>query len=165
MTVTIYLTAIVAANLTVAWFGPGWSIVNAFLFIGLDLTLRDRLHETWRGNHLLWKMAGLIAAGGALSWLLNRDAGQIAVASTAAFVVAATVDTVVYQRLAHRTFAVRANGSNVFSALADSLVFPWLAFGGFLPGIVLGQWAAKVFGGATWVWIIEKWRVRVADGR
>ena len=30
-----YLTAIVAANLLVAAFGPGIAIVNAFLFIGL----------------------------------------------------------------------------------------------------------------------------------
>lgn len=158
VTVAVYLAAIVAANLTVVWFGPTWSIANAFLWIGLDLTLRDRLHEAWRGNRLAWKMAGLIAAGGVLSWLLNRDAGQIAVASVAAFTVAAVVDTVVYQWLGHRRFVVRANGSNVFSALADSVVFPTVAFGGFLPLIVLGQWVAKVAGGAVWVWAIEKWR-------
>lgn len=156
--VAAYLAAIVAANLTVVWFGPTWSIVNAFLFIGLDLSLRDRLHDRWAGDRLAVRMTGLIAAGGVLSWLLNRDAGAIAVASVAAFAVAATVDAIVYHKLAARPWAIRANGSNVLSALADSLVFPAIAFGGFLPLIVAGQWAAKVFGGAVWVWIIDRFR-------
>lgn len=43
--VIMYLVAIVLANLTVAAFGPRMVIVNAFLFIGLDLTARDRLHD------------------------------------------------------------------------------------------------------------------------
>jgi len=30
-----------------------------------------------------------------------------------------------------------------------------LAFGGFMPVIVLGQFVAKVFGGAIWVFIIN----------
>ena len=42
--VGLYLVAIIAANLLVAKFGPAISIVNAFLFIGLDLTARDKLH-------------------------------------------------------------------------------------------------------------------------
>jgi len=46
--VSLYLVAIVAANLSVAYFGASASIFNAFLFIGLDLTTRDLLHEQWR---------------------------------------------------------------------------------------------------------------------
>ena len=45
--VVLYLFAIVAANLLVARFGPSVTIINAFLFIGLDLTTRDGLHEAW----------------------------------------------------------------------------------------------------------------------
>ena len=41
----MYLAAIVAANLSVAAFGLAVSIANAFIFIALDLTSRDRLHE------------------------------------------------------------------------------------------------------------------------
>ena len=47
MIVLMYLAAIVAANLTVSAFGPTWSIVNALLFVGLDLTTRDKLHDAW----------------------------------------------------------------------------------------------------------------------
>jgi queuosine precursor transporter len=65
--VVLYLAAIVAANLTVAAFGPGVSVVNAFLLIGLDLTVRDRLHDAWEGRELWLRMAVLIATGGAIS--------------------------------------------------------------------------------------------------
>jgi hypothetical protein len=47
-----YLAAIMAANLLVVQFGPSIAIVSAFLFIGLDLTTRDYLHEAWRGRWL-----------------------------------------------------------------------------------------------------------------
>ena len=47
-----YLTAIILANLTTAHFGKLATIPNAFFFIGLDLTARDRLHDAWRHRHL-----------------------------------------------------------------------------------------------------------------
>lgn len=153
--ILLYLAAIVAANLTVAWFGPAVAIVNAFLFIGLDLTARDRLHSAWHGRGLAWKMAALIGAGSLLSWLLDGAAGPIALASFVAFAVSATLDTIVYAALGQRAYLVRVNGSNVVSAAADSLIFPTLAFGGFLPWIVAGQFAAKLIGGALWAWALR----------
>lgn len=150
MYVILYLSAIVLANLSVAHFGPGAAIANAFLFIGLDLTARDRLHDAWRGKNLLPKMAALIAAGSALSWLLNKDAGTIALASLAAFAGAAAVDALVYQLLGKYPRWLRINGSNIPSAAVDSLIFPTLAFGGFLWTIALGQFLAKVGGGLVW---------------
>lgn len=148
--VIMYLVAIILANLTVAAFGPNMVIVNAFLFIGLDLTARDRLHDTWRNNKLLPKMTALIAAGSVLSWILNRNAGQIALASFVAFAVAAIVDAFVYHSLGKYPRWLRINGSNIPSAFVDSLIFPTLAFGSFLWPIVLGQFAAKTFGGFLW---------------
>jgi uncharacterized PurR-regulated membrane protein YhhQ (DUF165 family) len=50
------------------------------------------------------------------------------------------------------------NGSNVLSAAVDSVLFPTIAFGALLPVIVLGQFAAKVLGGAVWSWILGKGR-------
>ena len=152
----MYLFAIVIANLTVLYFGPSWSIVNAFLFIGLDLTARDRLHDAWRGQRLWPKMAALIATGSALSWLLNRDAAQIAIASFIAFASAGVVDAIVYHVLGGYPRWLRINGSNVPAAAVDSLVFPTIAFGGFLPLITLGQFAAKVAGGFFWSLVIHQ---------
>lgn len=160
MLVLIYLAAIVAANLTVAAFGPSVTIVNAFLFIGLDLTCRDALHDRWRGDQLALRMVGLIAAGGAISYVLNAGAGQIALASTVAFVAAATADALVYRALGDRAFLLRVNGSNVVSSAVDSLVFPTLAFGSLLPVIVLGQFAAKVAGGFAWSLVLNALSVR-----
>jgi hypothetical protein len=154
MTVALYLAAIVAANLSVAHFGPSVTIINAFLFVGLDLTLRDRLHLAWAGDRLALRMALLIAAGGAISYLLNRDAGPIAVASTAAFALAAIADGLVFSLLDGRPRLARINASNVAGAAVDSLVFPTLAFGALLPAIVIGQFVAKVAGGFLWSLIL-----------
>lgn len=157
LAVALYIAAIVAANLTVAAFGPWVSPINAFLLIGLDLALRDRLHEQWRGRHLWPRMLALIAVAGAVSWLLNPAAGKIALASVVAFCAAGLVDTLVYQMLAGRPYLQRSNGSNVAAALTDSLIFPTLAFGGLMPGIVALQFAAKTLGGGLWSLIL--WRV------
>jgi uncharacterized PurR-regulated membrane protein YhhQ (DUF165 family) len=154
MYVAMYLGAIVLANLTLVYFGPAWSIVNAFVFIGLDLTARDKLHDNWHGEKLILKMTILIASGSIISYLLNRNAGQIAIASFIAFAAAAIVDTTVYHFLGGYPKWLRINGSNVPSAAVDSILFPTIAFGSFLPLITLGQFAAKVFGGAIWSIII-----------
>jgi hypothetical protein len=148
--VLVYLAAIVAANLAIAAFGQAATVVVAFLFIGLDLTLRDRLHDAWSGRDLLPKMTALIAAGGVLSYLLNASAGPIALASCVAFGAAAGCDAVVYHTLRRRGFLARSNGSNIVGSAVDSIVFPTLAFGVFLPWVILGQFAAKVCGGFLW---------------
>lgn len=153
--ILLYLAAIILANLSSATFGPGASIINAFLFIGLDLTARDKLHDAWQGRGLLWKMGALIVAGSALSWAINRDAGQIAIASFVAFALAATVDTIVYHAIHDDTYMRRVNVSNFFSAMTDSLVFPTIAFGGFLPWVTLGQLLAKLLGGYIWSLILR----------
>lgn len=159
--IALYLSAIVLANLSVAQFGPSVTVINAFLFIGLDLTARDALHQRWQGRHLARNMALLIAAGSLLSWWLNRDAGRIALASCAAFGAAALVDTVIYSLLRDRVRFVRVNGSNVFSAAVDSVVFPVLAFGfPLLFGVMAGQFFAKITGGFLWSVILVNARQR-----
>lgn len=145
----VYLAAIVAANLSVTAFGPAVSVVNAFVFIGLDLTSRDALHDRWGGD---WRrMAALIMAGSALSAVLNINALPNAVASCVAFGAAGIVDWLVYRRLFAAPRWARVNGSNLFSAAVDSIVFPALAFGfPLLWPVVIGQFVAKVAGGALW---------------
>jgi len=81
ISVFIYLLAVVLANMIILWFGPQAAIITAFLFIGLDLTLRDKLHDQWQGKHLWLKMLALICGGSAISIALNWDALPIALAS------------------------------------------------------------------------------------
>lgn len=153
MLVLIYLIAIVTANLLASWLGPSITIFSAFVFIGLDLSLRDRLHDEWK-DHLVLKMSALIAAGGLLSYFANPAAGRIAIASTVAFTVAATADGVVYHLAQRYEKFHQMNLSNVAGAAFDSVLFPLIAFGGFLPFITAGQFAAKVGGGAVWAAVI-----------
>lgn len=150
MLIGMYLGAIVAANLTVTWLGAWVTPLTAFAFIGLDLVARDRLHEQWDGDRLWLRMLGLIGAGSLLSWALSGAAGRVALASFVAFLGAGIVDTLAYHVLRRRRRLVRMNGSNVPSALADSFLFPTLAFGAWLPWVIGGQFLAKVGGGFLW---------------
>ena len=147
--VALYLAAIVAANLSVATFGLGASYINAFLFIGLDLVTRDKLHNAWQNSGLVWKMGLLIASGSLLSYALNSAAGGIALASCLAFGGAALADAFVFSKLRGSWF-VKSNGSNVAGALVDSLIFPTIAFGGLNLEITALQFAAKSAGGLFW---------------
>jgi len=150
LAISVYALAMTAANLSVAAFGPAISPLNAFLFIGLDLVLRDWLHVRLK----LWQMGTLIASTGLLTYLLNPASGKIAIASAVAFTTAAIVDWFVFARL-KGSWVKRANGSNVVGAAVDSIIFPTLAFGVLMPHIILFQFAAKVFGGFLWSLILK----------
>jgi uncharacterized PurR-regulated membrane protein YhhQ (DUF165 family) len=146
-----YAVAMVAANLLVATFGPAISPINAFLLIGLDLTLRDWLHVRLK----TWQMGGLILGTGALTYLLNPAAGMIAVASAVSFLVAALVDWAIFVKTTG-SWIKRANVSNTAGAAVDSLLFPTIAFGALMPEIVALQFVTKVSGGAVWSYVLEK---------
>jgi uncharacterized PurR-regulated membrane protein YhhQ (DUF165 family) len=149
--IAVYAIAMTLANLSVAAFGPSVTPINAFVLIGLDLALRDWLHVRLK----IWQMGGLIVTTGLLTYLLNPSAGQIAIASATAFTAAAIVDWGTFARL-KGSWLFRANGSNVAGAAVDSILFPTIAFGAFMPQIVFAQFIAKVGGGALWAWILSR---------
>ena len=154
----IFVLALVVANLLVAWLGPWFSIVNAFVLIGLDLSIRDKLHESWKNDKLAIKMGALILVSSLVSYLLNPATGMIAVASLLAFALSMAADTITYHFLHNRSWFVKSNGSNVAGAAVDSLVFPTIAFGGLMMDIVLMQFLAKVLGGLVWTYFIKRIR-------
>lgn len=147
----IYVLAICAANFSVHIFGPLITPLNAFLFIGLDFVVRDKLHERIG----IKKILVLIIIAGAISYAVNPATDMIAIASVAAFSIAALTDASVYQILIKRNWLVKSNISNIASSAVDSVVFPLIAFGAFMPSVVVGQFLAKVFGGAVWSWILR----------
>ena len=140
-----YAIAMTLANLSIAYFGIWVSPINAFLFIGMDLALRDVLHE--KLNRL--QMLGLIVASGLITYTLNNDAGVIAVASATSFVLAAFFDYIVFS-VAKGSWFVRSNKSNIAGAAVDSVAFPTIAFGSLMPEIIALQFAAKIAGGFVW---------------
>lgn len=161
--IALYLAAIIAANLLVVTFGPSISILNAFLFIGLDITTRDALHEGWRHKGLWWKMLVLIAGGSILSAAFNWSAARIATASFLAFAAAGAADAIIYHVLRDRARILKINGSNIVSAAVDSLLFPALAFGfPLLIAVMLGQFFAKVLGGFIWSLVLRRVELRIA---
>lgn len=146
----IFISALVAANLLVAYFGPWFSIFNSFLLIGLDLSIRDKLHDSWKNKHLPIKMGGLILVASVVSYLLNPATGMIAIASFVAFTLSMIADSLAYHYLANKPWFVRSNGSNLVGAGVDSIAFPTIAFGGLMPEIVALQFVSKVGGGFVW---------------
>lgn len=152
--IAVYVLAMVSANLLVWWLGPWFSPLNSFMLIGLDLTLRDVMHD--RLTRL--QMFGVILVGAVITWAANPSAVKIAVASATAFGIAALADWMVYAYLRRKSWLVRSNGSNVVGAAIDSIIFPTMAFGAFMPHIVAMQFAAKVGGGALWSLLLRRWR-------
>jgi len=154
--ILVYVVAMVATNLAVWWFGPWSSPIIAFLLIGLDLMMRDVMHERLDRKRL----AIIVIVGGFITWLVNPAAQQIAIASAIAFSLAALANWIAYSMpwLSHEEtealpWLIRANGSNVVGAAVDSIVFPTMAFGVFLPEIISLQFVAKVAGGAVWCFV------------
>jgi uncharacterized PurR-regulated membrane protein YhhQ (DUF165 family) len=154
----IYAFAMTLANLLAMKFGPAITPINAFVLIGLDLTLRDWLHLRLK----TWQMALLISGSGLLTYLLNDGAGVIAIASAVSFTVAAVIDWSVFAKL-KGTWLKRTNTSNIAGAAVDSLLFPTIAFGVLMPQIVAMQFLAKIAGGAIWSYLINKFDRRQSN--
>jgi queuosine precursor transporter len=114
------------------------------------------LHEAWHKDNLVIKMALLILSGSAISYLINANAGRIAVASFISFALATIADTIVYSIFFNRTKLVKINASNIASSLVDSVAFPTIAFGSFMPIIAIGQFITKMVGGFIWSLILTK---------
>lgn len=150
----IYIAALISANLLVAFIGPWFSVVNSFVLIGLDLTLRDKLHDKWNGNP--FKIGTLIVIAGAISYSLNPASGQIAIASVVAFCLSMVADSFVYQKLKYQPWGKRTIGSNLAGAAVDSITFPTIAFGGLIHEIVAMQFVSKIVGGFIWSKIIKE---------
>lgn len=154
--VAAYAAAMTLANLAVAHFGPAVMPYIAFVLIGLDLSLRNWLALKLKAP----QMVALIAVSAGLSYVLNPASGQIALASLAAFSASALADWLTFSTITGRWLR-RCVGGVAVGAAVDSLLFPTLAFGVLMPGIVLAQFIAKVAGGALWALVLSR-RVEVA---
>lgn len=152
--VLVYAAAMVLANLSVAHFGPASAPINAFVLIGLDLALRN-----WLALKLnRWQMVAMIAFAAALSYGLNPASGRIAIASLAAFSLAALSDWATFSTLSGQWIR-RCIGGVTVGAAVDSIAFSGIAFDlplSVLAGIAGSMFMAKVLGGSLWAFAI-KW--------
>lgn len=119
--------------------------------IGVVLVLRDWIQQI---AGLRWTL-GLVAVGGAASYLIGDAAGwtalqKIAVASLVAFIVSETVEAAVFTPLRNRNLTAGVLASGMVGNALDSWLFLTLAFGStaFFWGNFVGKAEMIVVGGA-----------------
>jgi uncharacterized PurR-regulated membrane protein YhhQ (DUF165 family) len=151
---TIYITAVLAANYTATWFIPlpifGMVSVGTLIF-GITFTQRDRVHRY--GRKAVYAMIMLAAVGMVLESLLLEVPWRIILASFIAIVLSEAADTEIYHQLLNRTWLQRVTGSNLVSIPLDSLLFNLIAFMGvfepaMLVAIIFGEIVTKFTTGA-----------------
>jgi uncharacterized PurR-regulated membrane protein YhhQ (DUF165 family) len=150
--VLVFLGAVVAANLIVTHYGVSSVYYVAAGLIGLDLITRDRLADAW-GTKRWRNMLLMIAAGGAISYYLNRNAATVALASTVAFAGSEGLEAVMYHLFRFQPWNKRAPAAAIFGAVADSVIFISIAFG-FTFQVVYLQSMCKIGGAAIWTLVI-----------
>lgn len=158
MMIFMYLATIVVANLVVTHFGPQFLPLTAFILIPFDMVTRDYLHVRWKGQNEFYlnKMLMLVAAGSTISLLINWESKSVSVASFFALFIAGLIDTIVFELMGKKPFMVRVNFSNAASALADSFIFPLVAFSLVDPRLIFKQATAKFVGGVLWSILLSK---------
>lgn len=139
----VYLANLAVARLGVVAVGFGLAAPSGVYLAGVSLGLRDVVQDAL-GRVVV---VGCIVVGAGLSYLLGADAvipgghASIAVASGVAFLASELLDMGVYTPMRERSWLGAVAASNTAGAVADSVVFLWLAYGGFafLRGQVVGK--------------------------
>jgi hypothetical protein len=154
--IALYLLSVVAANISIAAYGPSALLFVSWVVIPFDLTLKDALQERWTGDGLVKKLGALVFAGSVLSALLSKGSAMVSLASFVAFAVAGTADGFVFHKMPKNKPLLRVNASNVIGALFDSWLFQAIAFGSAETGMVFAQAASKSVGGFVWSLILVR---------
>lgn len=155
--IILYLLSFVSANLLVKHFGAHGLWFSSFLLIPFDFVCRCLLHETWKGFRLILYLFLLTVASGILTFIINRDALNIAVASVSGFSAAQVAAGIFYQANKSKSWFFKVNISDLCAIVFDSIVFQYIAFHGINPSVTLGQVVIKFTGGLLWYWIIFKY--------
>lgn len=144
LALTVYIGAIVAANVMAAHYGLinvgfGLLVPAGTFAAGFALLARDFVH---RYGGVMWALGG-IAVGGLLSFWLSTPG--LAVASAAAFTAAELVDLSIYSSVSdHLGFAPAILASNLVSAPVDTVAFLWLAGFPLTWNAIAGQLVGKL---------------------
>lgn len=154
MVVVIYLAAFVAANLFVKHFGSYGLWFSAMFLIPFDFICRCLFHEKWKGSALIIRLLILTVLSSVITVAINSDAANIAKASCAGFISAQICAGIFYQYFIKQTPFVKVNGSDLLAIISDSIVFQYIAFGGFNWQVTAGQIIIKFVGGLLWYYII-----------
>lgn len=92
---------------------------------------------------------------GAITFIINKDAYDIAIASSISFTLASLCDWCIFS-IELGDWEQRSIRSNMYAALVDSILFPTILFGGFIIGVTFLQVIMKILGGFFWLWILKR---------
>lgn len=160
----LYITSIICGNNLIHYFGPIALPITSFFVIPLDLIIRDILQYKWGKSYKL-KIAALIMSGSLVTFLLNIEAYNVALASFCAFSCAGLLDTLIFTRLKNSSFQKRIIVSNLFSTVLDSIVFQTVAFNNVRLDIVSLHCGLKIAGSFFWVFCLNKFLTRIYYGK
>lgn len=116
--------------------GFGLDAPSGVFVIGLALVLRDIVQRQYGPVVAL----GAIACGAVLSAFVAPAA--LVFASVAAFALSELLDFAIYTPLAKRRLVLAVAVSSAVGAVADSVLFLWIAFGSLdhVTGQIVGKW-------------------------
>jgi len=152
--ISLYLLAFIFANFIVLWYGQTGLIFTALFLIPFDFVMRSMFHEQWKGIELFFKLGSLVFVASICTYLINKDAQNIAIASSFAFLSAQFVASIFYQLTIKKRYLIKVNGSDAIGILVDSVCFQLIAFSIIDPVITLTQFLLKITGGFFWYWVI-----------
>ena len=130
MKYVIYIAMFVIANFLVLNFGKMGILIASSIFIPFDFVMRCYFQETWKGKDLVLRMGGLILIASVISYFMNYEVKDIAIASFFSFFSSQITAAIIYQLLKKRDYLIKVNGSDLFAIIVDSVIFQSIAFGG-----------------------------------
>ena len=100
-------------------------------------------------------MGLLIFTGSLITYVFNSQSKNIAIASFLAFCISNFIDFFIYKIYYKSHWYIKSNTSNIFGSLTDSIIFTMIAFGSFMPMIIIGQTISKIVGGLMWTFLLK----------
>lgn len=152
--ISLYLSAFVLSNFIVLWYGAKGLIFTSLFLIPFDFVMRCMFHEQWKGKQLIIKLGLLVATASLLTYLINHDSKNIAVASMCGFITAQIMAGLYYQYVIDAEYWVKVNGSDLIGIVCDSIIFQLIAFGTLNYSVMLGQILLKFIGGIVWYYVL-----------
>lgn len=158
--ILVYLSVFTLANFLVYWFGPKGLVFTSLLLIPFDFVVRCYFHENWKGKQLLIRLTFIVIAASTITFLINKEALNIALGSATGFFAAQLFSGLLYQYLITKRSIIKVNLSDLAAITADSIVFQLVAFQHFNYQIILSQLFLKIIGGLFWYFIlIERFNI------
>lgn len=154
--ISLYLIAFILSNFIIVWFGAQGLIFTSLFLIPFDFVLRCMFHEQWKGKELIVKLGSLVIGASLITYFINRDSLNIALASSLGFISAQIFAGIFYQAFIKKSYFIKVNGSDFVGIIVDSIIFQIVAFNFIDIKVSAGQIILKVLGGLFWYWIIFK---------